>query len=131
MTKILLLSRCVNQQLRNHLNVTIVHDQGLNVVFLPIYPLQLALFPPLFQRIYRKSLWDERRHISPFAVRLEMIRLIDGSPQHLVEADGRKVVMAIAMTFDLLPIAQFSSFAEMITAFNARLIGQSLNVVSH
>lgn len=65
-----------------------------------------------------------RRQISPSAVRMEMARLVAGSPQHLIEVDTRKIMMAISLTFDLLPIAQFSSFEAMIAAFDAKLIGQ-------
>lgn len=65
-----------------------------------------------------------RRQISPAAVRMEITRLVAGSPQHLVEADDRKIMMAISLTYDLLPIAQFASFDTMIAAFDAKLIGQ-------
>jgi response regulator RpfG family c-di-GMP phosphodiesterase len=65
-----------------------------------------------------------RRHISPAAVRMEVTRLAGTSPQQLVEANQRQIMMATSMTFDLLPIAQFPSFNDMIAAFNAKLVSQ-------
>ena len=64
------------------------------------------------------------RQISPSAVRMELARFLAESPQHLIEVDNRKIMMAISLTFDLLPIAQFSSFDEMLAAFSTKLVGQ-------
>jgi YesN/AraC family two-component response regulator len=64
-----------------------------------------------------------RRQISAAAVRMEVSRLFMDCPQHLVEQDGRKSMVAIAVSFDLLPVAQFSTVDQMIAAFKARLIG--------
>jgi YesN/AraC family two-component response regulator len=63
------------------------------------------------------------RHVSSGAVRMEVSRLLMNSPQHLVEQGGRKIMFAIATTFDLLPVAQFSTLDEMMVAFKAKLIG--------
>ena len=64
-----------------------------------------------------------RRHVSSGAVRMEVSRLLMEPPHHLVEQGGRKTMIAIAMVSDLLPIAQFSSLDEMMTAFKANQIG--------
>ena len=64
-----------------------------------------------------------RRHVSPGAVRMEVSRLLMQSPQHLVDHGGRKTLVAIATSFDLLPVAQFSNLDEMMTAFKAKQIG--------
>jgi len=63
-----------------------------------------------------------RRHISPGAVRMEISRLLLDPPQHLVEQNGRKTMVALAMSFDLLPAAAFSTVDEMMAAFDAKLL---------
>jgi hypothetical protein len=63
-----------------------------------------------------------RRQVSSFAVRMEVTRLLMDSPQHLVEKAGQKTMVAISTTFDLLPVAQFSTLEEMMTGFKAKLI---------
>jgi hypothetical protein len=62
-----------------------------------------------------------RRHISYAAVRMEIARFLLNSPQHLVEQGGRKTMLAIATSFDLLAVAQFSGMDELMGAFKARL----------
>ncbi len=64
-----------------------------------------------------------RRHVSLGAVRMEISRLLIDTPQHLVEQSGRKTMVAIAISFDLLPVAEFSTLDEMMTAFKAKQIG--------
>lgn len=64
-----------------------------------------------------------RRHVSPAAVRMEVSRLFMDSPQHMVDQGGRKTMVAVAMSFDLLPVAQFSTLDELMAAFKAQLIG--------
>jgi CheY-like chemotaxis protein len=64
-----------------------------------------------------------RRQVSSAAVRMEITRLFSETPQHLVERAGKKTMIAISTTFDLLPIAQFSTFDEMMRAFKAKLLG--------
>lgn len=64
-----------------------------------------------------------RRHVSPAAVRMEVSRLFMDCPQHLVDQGGRKTMVSVAMSFDLLPVAQFSTLDELMAAFKAQLIG--------
>jgi FixJ family two-component response regulator len=63
------------------------------------------------------------RHISPAAVRMEVSRLLLESPQHVLEFNGRRMMIAISTTFDLFPALRFSSFDQLLAAFDARLIG--------
>jgi len=63
-----------------------------------------------------------RRHISFAAVRMEASRLFMNSPQHVIEQGGRKTVLAVATSFDLLPVAQFSTVDELMGAFKAKLL---------
>jgi FixJ family two-component response regulator len=63
-----------------------------------------------------------KRQISPAAVRMEVTRLLMDNPQHLVEQAGKKTMIALSTTFDLLPVAQFSTLDEMMTAFKAKPI---------
>jgi FixJ family two-component response regulator len=63
------------------------------------------------------------RHISPAAVRMEVSRLLMESPQHLLEFNGRRTMIAISATFDLFPAARFTTFDELLAAFDAKLIG--------
>jgi len=62
------------------------------------------------------------RHVSTGAVRMEMSRLLLDTPQHLVEQNGRKTMVAMAISFDLLPAAAFSTMDEMLAAFDAKLL---------
>jgi FixJ family two-component response regulator len=62
-----------------------------------------------------------RRQLSPAAMRMEFSRLMSETQQHIVEANGKRVMVAHSMTFDLLPVARFASFDEMLAAFDAKL----------
>jgi len=64
-----------------------------------------------------------QRHTSPVAVRMEISRLLMEPPQHVLEVNGRRTMIALTTTFDLLPAAQFSTLDEMLAAFDAKLIG--------
>lgn len=62
------------------------------------------------------------RHVSTGAVRMEVSRLLMDTPQHLVEQNGRRTMVAMAMGFDLLPAAAFSTLDELTAAFDAKLV---------
>ncbi|WP_420237476.1 response regulator [Telmatobacter bradus] len=62
-----------------------------------------------------------RRQISPAAMRLEIVRLTSASREHVMEVNGRSIMVASPITFDLLPISQFSTFDEMLAAFHANV----------
>jgi GGDEF domain-containing protein len=61
-----------------------------------------------------------RRQVSSAAVRMEVTRLFMDNPQHPVEKAGKKTMVALSTTFDLLPVAQFSTLDEMMAAFKAK-----------
>jgi hypothetical protein len=61
-----------------------------------------------------------RRKASSNAVRMEVSRRFMNSPQHLLEQNGRRIMMAITMNFDLLPVAQFATVDELMTAFKSK-----------
>jgi FixJ family two-component response regulator len=63
------------------------------------------------------------RHIPPAAIRMELSRKLLNCPQHLLEVNGRKTMITIATTYDLLPAARFSTFDELVAGFDAKLIG--------
>jgi FixJ family two-component response regulator len=64
------------------------------------------------------------RQISATAVRMEIERLLLDCPQHLLDVNGRRTMIAITTTFDLLAVAQFSTFDAMLAAFDAKLVGK-------
>jgi len=65
-----------------------------------------------------------RRLVAPAAVRMEISRALADTPQYVDEIGGRKTLIAVSMTFDLLPAVQFPTLDEMIQAFEAKLVGQ-------
>jgi CheY-like chemotaxis protein len=64
------------------------------------------------------------RHIPPAAIRMEISRKLLACPQHLLEVNGRKTMITIATTYDLLPVARFSTFDQLVAGFDAKLIGK-------
>ncbi|MGO8757588.1 MAG: response regulator [Terracidiphilus sp.] len=64
------------------------------------------------------------RQVSPGAVRMEVTRLLQEPPQHVLDVNGRRTMIAIATSFDLLPVVRFNNFDEMLAAFDAMLVGK-------
>jgi FixJ family two-component response regulator len=64
------------------------------------------------------------RQIPQAAVRMQISRVLLGCPQHLLEINGRKTMIAISTTFDLFPAARFANFEQMLAAFDATLLGK-------
>ena len=62
------------------------------------------------------------RNLSLAAVRMELSRLLLESPQHLLDFNGRRTMIAISTTFEVFPAARFSSFDQLMAAFDMRLI---------
>ncbi|MGA8109318.1 MAG: response regulator [Acidobacteriaceae bacterium] len=65
-----------------------------------------------------------RRYISPAAVRMEIDRLIAETRGYIIEVHNKPTMIACLITFDILPAAQFSGFAEWLATFEARCSGQ-------
>jgi FixJ family two-component response regulator len=65
-----------------------------------------------------------RRQMPAAALRKEFERQMFAPHQHLLDVDGKKIMVSISATFDLLPVARFKSFDEMFEAFDAKLIAK-------
>jgi FixJ family two-component response regulator len=59
-----------------------------------------------------------QRQVSPAAMRMEIARLTSASREHVMEVNGRSIMIASPITFDLLPVSQFSTLNEMLAAFD-------------
>jgi ActR/RegA family two-component response regulator len=64
------------------------------------------------------------RQVSPTAIRMEITRLMHDRLECTTEVNGRRIMLAGPTTFDLLPVSKFSTFDEMLVAFDAKLIGK-------
>jgi response regulator RpfG family c-di-GMP phosphodiesterase len=64
-----------------------------------------------------------RRQISPGALRMEFERLTLGSRGQVMNVNGKSIMMACPITFDLLPVSQFSTLDDMLLAFDAKPVG--------
>ncbi len=62
-----------------------------------------------------------RRQVSTLAVRMEISRLTSGNREHVIEVSAGKIMLASPITFDLLPAWRFSTFADMLAAFDPGL----------
>lgn len=65
-----------------------------------------------------------KRQVSTIALRMEIARLMQTQREYSTEIDGRLVMIATPTVFDQLPVSKFSSFDDMFTAFDAKLIGK-------
>jgi hypothetical protein len=61
-----------------------------------------------------------RRLIAQGALRSEMDRLTLNSRGHVLDVDGKRIMTACPIAFDLLPVSQYPSLDEMIKAFSLR-----------
>jgi FixJ family two-component response regulator len=64
-----------------------------------------------------------RRRISPDAMRMEIARLTTASREHVMQINGRSIMIASPISFELLPVSQFYSFNEMLAAFDSTSSG--------
>jgi hypothetical protein len=53
---------------------------------------------------------------------MEITRLTSASRELVMNVNGRSMMIACPMTFDLLPVTQFSTFDDMLLTFDANLI---------
>lgn len=60
-----------------------------------------------------------RRQLSPDAMHMEIGRLTSTSREHVMEVNGKTIMIASPITFDLLPASQYSTIDEMLKAFEA------------
>jgi len=64
-----------------------------------------------------------RRKISPGSLRMEIDRMTLTSRGQVMNVNGKSIMIACPIAFDLLPVSQFSTLDDMLLAFNARPIG--------
>lgn len=62
-----------------------------------------------------------RRQGSQVSVRMEMARLNLKSREYLINVDGRCIMLSCPVSFELLPLSQYSTFDEMLAAIETRL----------
>ena len=65
-----------------------------------------------------------QRIVSPSALRMEIARVTSATREHVMEVGGRTVMIASPISFDLLPVSQFSTLDEMLAAFDSSLSGK-------
>jgi hypothetical protein len=64
-----------------------------------------------------------RRKITPGALRMEIDRLTLSSCGQMMKVNGKSIMIACPIAFDLLPVSQFSSLNDMMLALDAKRIG--------
>jgi len=65
-----------------------------------------------------------RRGVSPAAVRMEFARLTSAGSDHVIEVNGRSIVIATSIDFDLKTVSQFATLGDLLAAFAAELSGK-------
>jgi FixJ family two-component response regulator len=61
-----------------------------------------------------------RREISPGALRMEIDRLTLSSRGQMMNVNGKSIMIACPIAFDLLPVSQFSKLDDMLLAFKTK-----------
>jgi CheY-like chemotaxis protein len=64
-----------------------------------------------------------RRTISPGALRMEIDRLTLTSSGQMMNINGKSIMLACPIAFDLLTVSKYSSLNDMLLAFDAKPIG--------
>jgi len=64
-----------------------------------------------------------RRLVSPGALRVEIDRLLLANHGQVMNVNGKSIMVTCPISFDLLPVSQYSSLDDMLTAFSAKPIG--------
>lgn len=65
-----------------------------------------------------------KRTVSPVAMRMEITRLMHDQHEYTADVNGRQIMLAAPTTFDMLPASKFSTFDDMLAAFDAKLVGK-------
>ncbi len=66
-----------------------------------------------------------RRNLSPEAMHTEIARLTSARREHVMEVNGRSIMIASPIAFDLLPVSRFLTFQELLAAFETDLTGRT------
>jgi DNA-binding NarL/FixJ family response regulator len=64
-----------------------------------------------------------RRNISPGAMRMEIDRLTLTSQGQVMNVNGKSIMIACPLAFDVQPVSQFPTLEDMLTVFNAKSSG--------
>jgi FixJ family two-component response regulator len=64
-----------------------------------------------------------RRNISPGAMRMEIDRMTLSSRGQVMNVNGKSIMIACPIAFDLLPVSQFSTLDDMLKVFNTKPSG--------
>jgi FixJ family two-component response regulator len=62
-----------------------------------------------------------RRKMPLGAVRMEVARVTSTCREHVMEVNGRSIMIATSLAFEMLPVSQFASFNEMLAALDPQL----------
>jgi len=65
-----------------------------------------------------------RRNLSPAAVRMEFSRVTSAGSDHVIHVNGRSIMVATSIEFDLKPVSQFSQLTELLAAFDTPFSGR-------
>lgn len=60
-----------------------------------------------------------QRDLSPAGVLIEIKRLVAGSPEQVVEVDGRRIMIGCPIAFDMNPFWRFPSLEQLLATFDA------------
>jgi len=69
-----------------------------------------------------------RRQMPMAGLRMEMDRIARSSSGCVLDVNGKKIMTACTIAYDLLPVSQYPSINEMLKAFEFRAANQSLMV---
>jgi FixJ family two-component response regulator len=58
-----------------------------------------------------------RRRVSPAAMQMEITRLTTASREHIMQINGKSIMIASPIASELLPVSQFYSLNELLAAF--------------
>lgn len=82
------------------------------------------------RRVLKEAIFVKERVLcvdddSAGAVRMEMERLAAEARDYIIAVNGRRMMIACLLSFELVAATQFQGFVEMLAAFGASLTGGS------
>jgi FixJ family two-component response regulator len=66
------------------------------------------------------------RQLSPVAMRMEVARMLLTCREHVIDVNGKSLLITSPITFDLLSTAQFANMDEMLMVFSANSVKKDL-----
>jgi len=67
-----------------------------------------------------------RRSMAPTAMRMEILRMTSASKEHMMQLNGRTIMISSPITFDIQPIYKYESLEQLFAAFNAVFLKKAL-----